>query len=398
MKTLLRGKKNYMFALFLLVAFTEYACSLENTGNALFGLKVSGELVDTYRVSTVGEQSLLPYHSAYYLKLNFNLEPVSGLNISLTLFPQNKRFSDAYYLNGEMDFRLFFEYLYKEGELQLKARYGDLGKIKIGEGLTFDEIYSEGGRLDLQYGKLGFMFITTCAGLTSNEDLYAVNLNYSGNILGTTFFYIPFTAFDAKSQYMISLHGRIPLLELFSFYGEYVYMENKYTTDSSSAGACIGFDLKISDTLQVFSLRNELRGYGEYFNDFYLGYFKVYQGQDTEDRRINNWISYITGGSRLLGGYLNLSYERKILEQVWFKGSIEYLRIARTLSLLDFRGAETIKNLTFYSIGMEWRVNSNFELSLAFTNKCLPDESGYLNNSDMYIDWRHILMQARVHF
>jgi len=387
--------------LFFSLAFNIYTLAEEKSAFPLGEkLKISADFVGTYRGSLIGQQGSLPYHMCYFSKFYLigNISP--NLYTKLTLFAKNDSLCGDYYEYGKLLYRFYGEYRsVKKNSFQWKIGFGDLGRITLGQGLTFDEIEFEGTKVQLLFKKIIVTLIGLPAGLTGDEDIGIIRLSNSNEYFGLTFVdtLFHFSGNYDDKQWLASIDCRIPFFKYFTLYGEVSGVKNVTVNipKSEGLGFLAGLNLIYQDNKQSLKLLTELRKYESDFNNFYVGRLgSIYQGQDTEDKKINNWRNYLLFTGDVYGKCFQFVLTKRVYKNLSWLSEIEYLDIIHD---------NGTKNFSFYKLGFVFSlVPEKLDFYFLVSNKSINNPrygtNDWLHQDFMFTEHKHYLIQARAKF
>jgi len=361
----------------------------------------SGDFVLNGKVDMEGVWDI-PYHAAFYSKCHFTGEILPDVRARFTLFPQNKSFSMKYYEDAELDFRLFIEYSKTNGDKSKETiiRLGDMERVTVGNGLTFDEMDFDGLSFKHLSEKASLSFIVLPITFTGIENTIVLRAEHPKGFAGFSFIGTVFTAGQQSSplyktiQPLVSLDTRIPFLKYCSLYAETAVLDNiGYNFPDCKGFAGLGgvsFDYD-KDEKQKIRIKCEVRNYDGDFNRLYAeNLTQIYHGQDTEDKKMNNWRNYLMLFGDLTGHAVACFFKREIAHNVDFILDAEYL---------DIIGAYTV-DFFFYDIGFVFRdFRKGADLRVSWCNKLIASDTNWLENTEfMFRENDYIKLQMRLRF
>lgn len=396
--------------IFLMGTFLSYTNLFADTNknNITDSLKldrygISGEIVLNRKETQEDKQNILPYHASYYGKFDIKGYLLPNIRGVLTLLAVNNNICGSYYEHASLNYRFFIEYESRYRDVfDFKTRCGDLGRITIGKGLTLDEIESDGLRSEFTFKKFNLIFMGLPVGLTGNEDIYLLRLTHPQGYYGLTFVESVFQwSWGKANQPMFSLDGQVPFLNHFSLYSEIAGLRNEVDNEqyggkyrNQGIGFLSGINFNYEDKNNEIKFATEFRKYERNFNNLYVLHLgKVYQNQDTEDKKINNWRNYLLFIGDVEGMYFQGYIKKRIYKPLSWLVEGEYLDINHNWGT---------KNFFFYNIGAVLRFAQNSDLFLTFSNKAInnPDfaTNNWLKSDFMFLYHRHLKLQVKIKF
>ncbi len=390
-----------IFLIFLCLFFNIYSFAEEKSSSpSEKKLRISADFVSTYKGSLIGQQGSLPYHMCYLSKFYFIGDISPNLETKLTLLARNNALCADYYEYAKLLYRFYGEYKSEnKNSFQWKIGFGDLGRITLGQGLTFDEIEFEGTRVQLLFRKTILTLIYLPVGFTGNEDVSIIRMNNSNECFGLTLMntLFSFSGNYNDKQWLVSIDGKIPFFKYFTLYGEAAGAKNVTINipQSEGWGFLGGLEFTYQEKNQKLKLLAEFRKYKDSFNLLYFGNLgKIYQGQDSEDKKINNWRNYLLFSGDVRGKYFQGIFERRIYKNLFWLTELEYLDIVHN---------NGIKTFNFYKIGFVFSlIPETLDFYLLLSNKSINNPlyaaSDWLYQDFMFTEHKYYLLQAKAKF
>lgn len=400
---MLKIRKHLLSLVCLLFLSLLFPLCLVAQEKGLFSLndkfKISGDFVGGYRASLTGHQSALPYQMSYYAKFYLVGIINPNLNLKLTLFARNNTMCGSFYEYAMLSYRFFGEYQSEiKNSFQWKIGFGDLGRVKLGQGLTLDQIELEGTKIQFFFKDFWVRLFALPAGLTRWEDIGALQISdlreRFGVVYVDTIFQEPY---PFERQLLASIYGKVSFLKYFTLYAEFAGAKNIVLTAPKTKDSAFlaGLFFRHENAKVKIQVSGEYRRYGGDFNIPYVGHLgELYLAYDTEDKKINNWRSYLWFSGDLSGGSLQASLEGKIYKKLRWLTEVEHLDIVATV---------TTKTFNFYKAGLVLGlIPKVLDFYFVVTNKSINNpwyrwtELAY--QDFMFTEHKHFLIQAKAKF
>ncbi len=304
----------------------------------------------------------IPYHGGYYVNFKFKINVNENVHLEDILTAENQSFSAGYSSQNVLKNRFAAFY---ETEM-LKLRAGNLGRIKAGNGLTIDELYSDGIRLSLKFGNVNLDLLQSGAGLVLYEDLYIVQLTDKHDRFGFFANIHRGQTFPVKDLVYAGIFADYPITKDFKVYGEYASLgENTLRLitkkDAYLFGARFGYKYK------KVNLQGKLehRFYDENFNKPLKNLpSDTFFALEEEDKEFNNWWNYLyMFGDDISTLNLRLLADSDIHKAINVFADYEYAHIA---SRDNFLGFTSTGNVYLYRNGISYYLDRNKKAFLSY--------------------------------
>lgn len=321
----------------------------------------------------------IPYHGGYYVNFNFNIKANEHVHIEDILTAENQSFSAGYSSQNVLKNR--FAAFYETGTLKLRA--GNLGRIKAGNGLTIDELYSEGIRVSLKLGNVSLDLLQSGAGLALYEDLYIFQLTDKHKRFGLFANIHRGQSFPVRDLVYAGIFAEYPVNKDFYLYGEYASLgENTLKFITNKDAYLLGLRFGSRYKKLNLGVKLEHRFYDEYFNKPLKNLPRdTFFALEEEDKAFNNWWNYLyIFGDDISSMDFHLRADSDVSKAINIFTDYEYVHIN---SRDNFLGFTSTGNVYLYKTGFSYYLdkNKNAFLSYAVSNKFLSSRgSGMMYN------------------
>lgn len=320
----------------------------------------------------------IPYHGGYYVNFNFKIKVNDKVRVEDILTAENQSFSAGYSTRNILKNR--FSAFYETNTLKLQV--GNIGRIKAGNGLTIDELYSDGISLSLSFPKFNLDITQSAAGLVLYEDLYILQLSDKKRRFG---FYANIhrgQTNPVRDVIYSGLFARYPLNTVVTAYAEYSSLGgNSIKLFSGKLAYLLGLQFKKGNEKFNMNAKLEDRFYDDEFNKP-LRYLPrdTFFALEEEDKRFNNWWDYlyIFGEVNAMSFALNADYN--LNKNVKLFTDYEYIGLASKDNILSYKASGKVN---LYKTGFSYYVSKdkNAFLSYSVSNKFLSNrDNGMIYN------------------
>lgn len=374
--------KTRFFAVLFLFMCASFSYTEEQTQTLLEKVNLSGNGVVLFRACTSTSKgcssTIIPYHAGYYVNFNFNIKVNENVYLEDILTAENQSLSAGYSRQNVLKNR--FSAFYQAKSLKLRA--GNLGRIKSGNGLTIDELYSDGMKLTLNFKKFNIDYISSAAGLVLYEDLGILQFTNAKRTVGLYANFHRGQDFPVRNSVYSGIFINFPLYKDLKLYSEYSsYGGRRLNLFSTPSAYLLGLSFKRGMPKFNVSARFEHRFYDEEFNKPLQN-----KSQDTffaleeEDKKFNNWWNYlyILGDIRAFALALNAEYA--VSPDVQLFTDYEYIDLT---SVDKFLGYKAKGKVNLYKTGFNYYLDKDRKafLSYSVSNK-------FLNSSNKGLMYR----------
>lgn len=379
--------------------------------NKFKGFSLSGKFEHFARIRRI-EFDYLPFHGAYYIRLNLEKSIKDNTKLHFTLYAFNKSICAPYYEEGALRFRFNAFYSgYLKNLCSFKLTTGNLGWLTSGNGILIDQMDTDGFQVEASKifnTNLSISYTLLPAGLMENSDTHFFSLSPFLKNVRINYMYVAFAReydddefyYEKEFQKVLSVDWKIPLNKYLYVYNEIAITRNacKNFINSGWAGL-FGFDFLYIDESKKIEVRTEVREYSKNFNSLYQGHLeKIYHGMDSQDKKINNWRNYALSEGRLFGYAFDIKFDREFFNSIKLKNSLKMF-YSLHLEYLKLLNKNSNKEFIFYTIGGKLNFNKNVNILLAFSNKSVPYLSTpYLEDEYMFIPFDHYLLRVGIDF
>lgn len=310
----------------------------------------------------------IPYHGGYYVNFNFNIKVNEHVHIEDILTAENQSFSAGYSSQNVLKNRLAA--FYETGTLKLRA--GNLGRIKSGNGLTIDELYSEGISLVLKFPEFNIDMTQSGAGLVLYEDLYIFQLSDKNRRFGLYANMHRGQTYPVRDVVYTGMFMKYPLNADTAAYAEYsTFNGNSFKFFSGVPAYLLGVRFNKKNEKFNLDAKFENRFYSDGFNKS-LRYLPrdTFFALEEEDKRFNNWWDYlyIFGEISTLSFALNADYS--LNERIKLFTDYEYIGLSSKDNILNYKASGKVN---LYKSGFSYYINKdrNAYFSYNVSNKFL---------------------------
>jgi len=318
-----------------------------------------------------------PYHAGYFAELTLSQKINPSLNISIPFRFFNPSFSSGYQSQQQLSSGI--QIVSKQDLLGYSSmiKVGDLNKVTVGNGLTFENFEAEGFQFKSSY-LLGTLYFDYLAhGLTYDEDIAIITFKNSDFLNG----YILTDTTDFLFS-IIGYFGKIPLSNNFqiNYESAYAYSKNdikgtplaikfspKYMLNSPGTKILLEASARLYTASFTKSIHDHgrktkpIRRYGIYLNK--------------EDEAYDSWYHYIINDQSVENTTFGISVRIKIEHAL-----TDFLNIYGDYEFVHQNFDIQSLNKTFYSIGLKQILSSNHYIYEGISNKTLVNNDPVTNS------------------